>query len=59
MEKCYDEEKTALHANETWKLTYLPLEEENIGSRWIYTIKFVSNGQIESLKARLVAKGYT
>jgi len=54
-----DKKMIALHANETCELTSLPSEKQIIGCRWIYTIKFLSNGQIEHLKAQLVPKSYT
>ncbi|KAB2605310.1 hypothetical protein D8674_005027 [Pyrus ussuriensis x Pyrus communis] len=37
----------------------LPKGKKAVGSRWIYKIKFNSNGTIERHKARLVARGFT
>ena len=49
----------ALDANHTWSLTSLPPDKKPIGCRWVYKIKWHSDGTIEHFKARLVAKGYT
>ncbi|WVZ21124.1 hypothetical protein V8G54_008446 [Vigna mungo] len=51
-------ELDALQANNTWELTILPPNKTAIGCRWIYKIKYNSDGSIERYKARLVAKGY-
>lgn len=50
-------EVTALEDNDTWDITDLPPGKKVIGCRWIYTIKYKSNGEIERYKARLVAFG--
>ncbi|XP_071728698.1 uncharacterized mitochondrial protein AtMg00820-like [Rutidosis leptorrhynchoides] len=47
----------ALNRNNTWVITDLP-KGRNIGSKWVYRIKYKSTGEIERYKARLVAKGY-
>ncbi|GJT35500.1 retrovirus-related pol polyprotein from transposon TNT 1-94 [Tanacetum coccineum] len=49
----------ALEDNHTWTLTALPQGKIPIASKWVYTIKYNSDGFIEKFKARLVAKGFT
>ena len=53
-----NKEVRALQANKTWYITELPLNKTSIGCKWIYKIKYKSDGSIERYKARLVAKGY-
>lgn len=50
-----NEEMAALYSNAIWILTALP----PVGCRWIYTIKYKSDGSVDRLKAQLVAKGFT
>lgn len=49
----------ALQNNNTWTLTDLPPGKVLIGCKWVYQIKYNSDGSIQRYKARLVAKGYT
>ena len=51
-------ELNALEVNHTWVLTSLPPGKHPIGCKWVYKLKFKSDGSIERYKARLVAKGY-
>lgn len=46
-------ELDALNKNETWCLTPLPTGKKAIRSKWVYRIKYNSNGSIERYKARL------
>ncbi|KAL6318359.1 hypothetical protein AAG906_039451 [Vitis piasezkii] len=52
-------ELQALERNNTWEMVPLPPGHKPIGCRWVYKIKYHSDGTIERYKARLVAKGYT
>lgn len=54
-----NKEIQALEANDTWILTTLPKGKFPVGCRWIYKVKYHSDGTLETDKARLVAKGYT
>lgn len=36
----------------------LPINHKPINCKWVYKIKYKSNGTIECYKAHLVAKGY-
>ncbi|VVA41086.1 PREDICTED: Retrovirus-related Pol poly from transposon, partial [Prunus dulcis] len=49
----------ALQLNHTWTLVPLLPGHKPIGCKWVYKIKYNSDGSIEHYKARLVAKGYT
>ncbi|XP_077215980.1 uncharacterized protein LOC143850645 [Tasmannia lanceolata] len=48
----------ALEANNTWTLSSLPTNKEPIECKWVYKVKYNSDGSVERYKARLVAKGY-
>lgn len=52
-------ELDALDKNNTWSLVSLPPGHKPIGCRWVYKVKYRSNGNIECYNARLIAKGYT
>ncbi|XP_061353981.1 uncharacterized mitochondrial protein AtMg00820-like [Gastrolobium bilobum] len=52
-------ELNALEHNKTWSLVELSPTKQPIGCKWVYKIKYHSNGTIERYKARLVAKGFT
>ncbi|GJV41058.1 ribonuclease H-like domain-containing protein [Tanacetum coccineum] len=47
-----------LYRNNTWEIVDLPVGRKTIGSKWVWKIKYKSNGEIESYKARLVSKGF-
>lgn len=52
-------ELDAMEANHTWSVVLLPVGKHPIGCKWIYKIKYKSDGTVDRHKARLVAKGYT
>ncbi|KAG7560507.1 Retrotransposon gag domain [Arabidopsis thaliana x Arabidopsis arenosa] len=54
-----DEEVDALEGTDTWTICTLPPDKTPIGCKWIFKVKFNSDGTVERYKARLVAKGYT
>ena len=54
-----EKEIQALESNNTWSLSSFPEGKSPIGCKWVYKIKYRSDGSIERYKARLVEKGYT
>ena len=52
-------EMDALEKNGTWKLVELPNDKKLVGCKWVFTLKYKSDGTLARYKARLVAKGYT
>ncbi|PIK33519.1 hypothetical protein BSL78_29666 [Apostichopus japonicus] len=53
------DEKGAMERNHTWDIQELPKGKKAVSSKWVFTIKYKSNGDIERYKARLVARGFT
>lgn len=52
-----ESEITSLEAANTWRLEHLPPGKKALGCKWIFTIKYNSDGTIERYKARLVVLG--
>ncbi|KAL3515854.1 hypothetical protein ACH5RR_022756 [Cinchona calisaya] len=52
-------ELQAREENNTWTTVFLPPDKKSIGCKWVFKIKYHSNGTVERYKARLVAKGFT
>ena len=50
-------EISALEDNCTWVMTDLPPGKKALGCKWVYHIKYNSDGSVERLKARLVILG--
>lgn len=57
--KAISEETRALEKNCTWEVMGLPKGKTTVGCKWVFTIKYNSDGSLERYKARLVAKGFT
>ncbi|GKE33514.1 ribonuclease H-like domain-containing protein, partial [Tanacetum coccineum] len=53
-----NKEMDVLYRNDTWDITELPKDRKSIGGKWVFKIKYKSNGEIERYKARYVANGY-
>ncbi|CAM8913928.1 unnamed protein product [Rhodiola kirilowii] len=53
------EEIKALEKNATWEKVDMPKRKSIVGSKWIFTLKYNSDGSLEGYKSRVVAKGYT
>ena len=51
------EESEALERNGTWTLEDLPAGKKPINCKWVYHVKYNSDGSIQRLKARLVIRG--
>lgn len=45
--------------NEIWYESKLPKNKKTVTSKWVFTIKYLSNGKVERNKSRLVARGFT
>lgn len=49
-----EKELEAIEKTKTWSLTTLPTDKTCIGCKWVYRLKYKSDGSIERYKARLV-----
>ena len=57
--KSVEDEENAMIKNDIWYESELPKGKKAVKSRWIFTIKYLPNGEIDRHKTRLVARGYT
>lgn len=53
-----EEELQALTQNNTWRLVLCPLNNNVVGSKRMFRLKYKDDGSIYSYKARLVVKGF-
>ena len=52
------EEYSAIMMNDVCEVVPKSRDRSVVGSRWIYKIKYVADGNVEKFKGRFVAKGY-
>ena len=52
-------ELTALEDNHTWSFVPLPPGQRPIGCKWVFKLKYHSDGTLDRYKSCLVAKGFT
>lgn len=52
-------ELNALETNNTWRIVPPPSNKKVVGCKWVFRVKYLSDGSLDKFKARLVAKGYT
>lgn len=55
LKKAINNEMESLMYNNTWYLSDLPQGSKAIGCKWVFNIKYNSNGSILCFKVRLVA----
>ncbi|KAB2617910.1 hypothetical protein D8674_013779 [Pyrus ussuriensis x Pyrus communis] len=58
-QQAMQDELQALDQHKTWSIETLHKGKKTVGCKWIYKVKFNSDGSIERHKARLVARGFT
>lgn len=54
-----DSEYESLVEKKTWELVELPQDREAIGCKWVFKVKYTSDGKVDRFKGRLVAKGFS
>ena len=51
-------EISALHKNNTWSVVPRDSSMNILGCKWVFRLKYNTDGSVERYKARLVTKGY-
>eukprot|EP00253_Pinus_taeda_P015189 PITA_15189 len=52
------EEYSSIMTNDVWDVVPRPKDRSVVGSKWIYKIKYATDGSVEKYKPRFMAKGY-
>ena len=53
------EEYASIMKNDVWEIVLRPEGKYVVTSKWIYKIKYVSDGSIENYKASFVVRGFS
>ena len=59
MEVCYGRRNEASPEDSAREMVELPQGKKIVGCKWVFSIKYKSDGIIDRCKARRVVKGYT
>jgi hypothetical protein len=54
-----DSEFASLTENRTWTLTHLPEGRRPISCKWVFKVKYNTDGEVDRFKARLVVRGFS
>lgn len=54
-----EDELQNLENHQTWEYDKLPLGRKAIGSKWMFKVKYNTDGSVARFKARLVAQGFS
>ena len=54
-----DLEYSALMDNQIWSLVELPKEQNVVGFKWVFRVKYDDKGEVNRFKGRLVAQGFS
>ena len=57
--KAIQKEIEDLQANGTWKAEVPPAKANIVDCKWVFAVKYHTDGSVERFKARLVAKGFS
>ena len=53
------EEYNSILSNDVWEVVPRPQGKSVVTSKWIYKVKFLTDGSVEKCKVRFVARGFS